>query len=100
LSFVVYLQAVVSRLHLSFVVYLQAVVSWLHLSFVVYLQAVVSRLHLSFVVYLQAVVSRLHLSETAAHCFYLFETVEYNFGKNIRHSMEPNIVKGKAMLSI
>lgn len=29
----------------------------------------------------KAVVSRLNLSEAAAHCFYLFETVEYNFGK-------------------
>ena len=38
----------------------------------------------SFVV-LQVVVSRLGLSEAAAHCFYLFETVEYNFGKTTCH---------------
>ena len=30
---------------------------------------------------LQAVVDKLHLSDGASECFYLFETVEYNFGK-------------------
>ena len=29
----------------------------------------------------QAVVEKLHLSDGASECFYLFETVEYNFGK-------------------
>ena len=29
----------------------------------------------------QAVVEKLQLSDGASECFYLFETVEYNFGK-------------------
>lgn len=31
--------------------------------------------------YFQAVVVKLNMSDKAACCFYLFETVEYNFGK-------------------
>ena len=37
-------------------------------------------IYLFFCVF-QAVIEKLNLSDGAAECFYLFETVEYNFGK-------------------
>ncbi|XP_022333199.2 sorting nexin-27-like isoform X2 [Crassostrea virginica] len=38
----------------------------------------------------KAVVSRLGLSEAAANCFYLFETVEYNFDRKLQSSEFPH----------
>jgi len=34
-----------------------------------------------FWLYFQAVIDKVNLSSGAAECFYLFETVEHNFGK-------------------